>query len=227
MYAMTFTNPDVSQLAEVQHGVSTRQQLMGLGLTLSTIDAQLGAQRWKTWGSHVLIMHNFEPTRTQLMWAAVLDARYPVALASHTSLELHGFKPFAREASQVHLIIERGAKVTRHPMITVHESRRVKPEYHVEIAGLPCTDIARSAIDAAALATLAAFCMRAGRSSSPAAVVHRRGARARNAVRRPRTAQGSSTRSDPRHSRRVTGSERNRLDTPVQSISACRNLTDR
>jgi hypothetical protein len=150
MHVMSTTYPRLSDLAEAQRGVSTRQQLIGLGLTLSSINAQLAAQRWTTWGSHVVIMHNFEPTRAQLMWAAVLDAGYPAALASHTALELHGFRPFAEEASQVHLLIERGAKVTKHPMITIHESRRVKPEYHVEVAGLPCTEIAQSAIDAAA-----------------------------------------------------------------------------
>ena len=84
------------------------------------------------------------------MWAAVLDAGYPAALGSHTALELQGFKPFAREAEQLHLLIERGAKVTAHPMITVHESRRLKPEYHVAVGGLPCTPAPRSAIDAAA-----------------------------------------------------------------------------
>jgi hypothetical protein len=150
MYIMAFTHPRLSQLAEAQRGVLTRQQLIGLGVTLSSIDAQLSAQRWTKWGSHVVIMHNAEPTRAQLMWAAVLDAGHPAALASHTALELHGFKPFAKEASQIHLLIERGAKVTTHPMITVHESRRVKPEYHVQIQGLPCTEVARSAIDAAA-----------------------------------------------------------------------------
>ena len=35
-------------------------------------------------------------------------------------------------------------------MIVVHESRRLRPEYHVEVAGLPCTAAPRSAIDAAA-----------------------------------------------------------------------------
>lgn len=150
MYIMAFTHPRLSQLAETQRGVLTRQQLIGLGVTLSTIDAQLSAQRWTKWGSHVVVMHNFEPTRSQLMWAAVLDAGYPAALASHTALELHGFKPFAKEASQIHLLIERGAKVTTHPMITVHESRRVRPEYHGQVQGLPCTEVARSAIDAAA-----------------------------------------------------------------------------
>jgi hypothetical protein len=146
---MILTHPHLPELAEAQCGVTTRQQLIGLGVTLSTINSQLAAQRWTKWGSHVVILHNFEPTRAQLMWAAVLDAGYPAALASHTALELQGFKPFAREATEIHLLIERGAKVTTHPMITVHESRRVKPEYHVEVAGLPCTDIARSAIDAA------------------------------------------------------------------------------
>ena len=47
-------------------------------------------------------------------------------------------------------IIERGAKVTVHPMVVVHESRRLKPEHHVQVAGLPCTASPRSAIDAAA-----------------------------------------------------------------------------
>ena len=161
MYAITFKYPALSPLAEAQCGVATRQQLIGLGVTLSMIEAHVAAQRWTTWGSHVVIMHNFEPTRSQLMWAAVLDAGYPAALASHTALELHGFKAFAGEAKQVHLLIERGAKVpmqyrattgsqTTHPLITVHESRRVNPEFHVEMAGLRCTDIARSAIDAAA-----------------------------------------------------------------------------
>jgi hypothetical protein len=97
-----------------------------------------------------VITHNFEPSRQQLMWAAVLDAGYPAALASHTALELHEFKSFAREAEQLHLLIGRGAKVTTHPMIAVHESRRLKPEYHATVAGLPCTPSARSAIDAAA-----------------------------------------------------------------------------
>ena len=150
MYAICDDAPALGLLAIDQHGVAARTQLIDLGLNQHTIRAQLAARRWQSWGAHIVILHNFEPTRRQLMWAAVLDAGYPAALASHTALELHGFKPFAREAGQLHLLIERGAKVSAHPMIVVHESRRLKPEYHVEAAGLPCTDIARSTIDAAA-----------------------------------------------------------------------------
>ena len=84
------------------------------------------------------------------MWACVLDAGPAAALASHTALELAGFKPFADEADQIHLLIGRGMKVTPCPAVVVHESRRVDAIQHVTRAGLPCTSIERSAIDAAA-----------------------------------------------------------------------------
>ncbi len=121
------------------------------------ITAQLQAQRWQVWGAHAILLHNFEPTRRQLMWAAVLDAGWPAALASHSSLEVAGFKSFASEAEQIHLIVPRGAKVSEHPQITVHESRRVRPDFHVMDDGIPRTPTARSAIDAAAWQTWPRF----------------------------------------------------------------------
>ncbi len=84
------------------------------------------------------------------MWAAVLDAGPPAALASHTSLELAGFRSFATEADSIHLVVPRGARVRRHALITVHESRRIHPEHHIVDEGLPRTQTARSALDAAA-----------------------------------------------------------------------------
>lgn len=150
MYALPESSPTMRLLMTRQHGVATRSHLIDLGFNQHAIRAQIAARRWQPWGFHVVILHNFEPTRQQLMWAAVLDAGHPAALASHTALELHGFKPFAREAGQIHLLIERGAKVNVHSMVVVHESRRLKPEYHVQVAGLPCTAQPRSAIDAAA-----------------------------------------------------------------------------
>jgi hypothetical protein len=84
------------------------------------------------------------------MLIAVLDVGYPAALASHTALELAGFNSFANEADDIHIIIPRGARCYPFSGVRVHESRRVKSEFHVELAGLPCTDVARSAIDAAA-----------------------------------------------------------------------------
>lgn len=137
-------------LARRQQRVVTRQQLVALGLNQFEIRAQLQARRWTGWGAHVVLLHNADPTPRQQMWAAVLDAGEPSALASHTALALWGFRSFAVEASAVHLVVPRGAKVHRWPGLVVHESRRVQPDEHVVRQGLPCTPVARSALDAAA-----------------------------------------------------------------------------
>jgi len=84
------------------------------------------------------------------MWVAVLDAGWPVALGSHTALELAGFRSPAREAQAIHLIVPRGHKVTRLDGVRVHESRRLTSEQIVHTHGLPRTDSARSTLDAAA-----------------------------------------------------------------------------
>jgi 5-methylcytosine-specific restriction endonuclease McrA len=140
----------VAALARAQAGVVTRTQLTGAGLTRHEIRAQLEGCRWQTWGSHVVVLHNGELARRQLLWAVLLDAGPPAALGSHTALELAGFRSFAAEAATVHLLVERGAKVHRHPDVVVHESRRLRPEHHVRTAGLSRTATARSTLDAAA-----------------------------------------------------------------------------
>jgi hypothetical protein len=140
----------LARLAADQDGIVHRDQLRVFGLSPDFARHQIEARRWRAWGHHVVAMHNTVLTRNQLMWVAVLDAGYPSALASHTALELAGFQGFAAEAAQIHLLVPRGAKVAHLPDVVVHESRRVKPEWHVRDDGLPRTPVARSAIDAAA-----------------------------------------------------------------------------
>ena len=142
-------NSLVSRTA-LQGGVIRRDQSEQFGVTRAFARNQIRASRWTQWGDHVLLMQNSGPTRRQLMLIAVLDVGYPAALASHTSLELAGFDSFANEAEKIHLIIPHGARCHPFSGVQVHESRRVRPECHVEFDGLPCTDLARSAIDAAA-----------------------------------------------------------------------------
>lgn len=110
MHALREPSTSLRVLMTRQQGVATRSHLIDLGFNQHAIRAQIAARRWQPWGFHVVILHNFEPTRLQLMWAAVLDAGYPAALASHTALELHGFKPFAREAGQIHLYSSSAAR---------------------------------------------------------------------------------------------------------------------
>lgn len=139
-----------ARLARTQGGVALRSQLQGRGLTDDVVRAQVAAGRWQWWGHHVVVLHNAELSRRQLMWACVLDAGPGAALASHTALQLAGFRSFAQEAEQIHLVIGRGAKVHRVPDVVVHESRRLEADRHVRWSGLPCTPLERSAIDAAA-----------------------------------------------------------------------------
>ncbi len=71
-----------------------------------------------------------ERTASAQLWIAVLDAGWPAALGSHTALELAGFRSPAREAEVIHLIVQRGHKVTPMDGIRVHESRRLASGAH-------------------------------------------------------------------------------------------------
>ena len=150
MYAATDGMPELSRAACSQNGVIRRDQCLVIGLHRSYIRNQLDAQRWTAWGDKVLLLQNAQPSRRQLMWIAVLDASPVAALCSHTSLELAGFKSFAAEAKQIHLLVPRGAKVTRFPGVVVHESRRLGEERWTRGGGLVRTEVPRSVIDAAA-----------------------------------------------------------------------------
>jgi hypothetical protein len=150
MYPSLEAHPELQRLAVRQQGVLQRSQLDSLGLTRGFVAAQIAARRWMPVGHKVILLQNASPTREQLMHIAVLDAESLVALACHTGLELAGFSGFAKEAHEIHLVVPRGAKVTRLPVVRLHESRRLRPADIIERRGLPCTKVERSAIDAAA-----------------------------------------------------------------------------
>jgi hypothetical protein len=150
MYAATEPFPDLCALAMTQLGVVHRRQLRGCGVSRGYLNAQLDARRWTAVGDSVVLLHNAAPARAQLMWLAVLDARPPAALGSHTALELAGSEPFGAEAAQIHLIVSRGATPTPLPGVLVHESRRLREEDILMTGGPPRTGPARSAVDAGA-----------------------------------------------------------------------------
>ena len=128
MYAATESHPLMAERAALQLGVLSRRQLRELGLTSHFVAAQLDARRWTAAGDSVILLQNAPPTRSQLIWMAVLGARPTAALCSHTALELAGFRGFASEAGEVHLIVDRGARPTQLPGVRIHESRRLREE---------------------------------------------------------------------------------------------------
>jgi hypothetical protein len=141
---------DVEELLRAQAGVATLRQLTDCGMTMHAVQAQVDARRWQRFGSHCVVAHNWEPTRAQWMWIAVLDNPGPAALAGLTSLEIAGFRYFGTETKLIHVIVQRGANYHRFPDVKVHESRRFGREDVVVSHGFPHTAFPRSALNAAA-----------------------------------------------------------------------------
>ena len=143
------TSP-IGRLFSAQAGVATFRQLTGRGVSIHHVRAQVSAGRWRRFGEHCIVSHNFEPTRLQMMWIVSLDQPGLVAMAGLTALETAGFKFFGRELELIHFVVPRGAKSRSFPGTYRHESRRF---FEGDVDGaspLPRTGMPRSAIDAAA-----------------------------------------------------------------------------
>ena len=142
----------LTDLADRQFGVVTRQQLCAAGLSRHAIDAQLAARRWRALSAAVILMHNGPLTRQQERAAAVLAAEGPVALAARTAAETDGLVGW--ETDVIHIVVPRGAKVNEISEIPlkVHESRRFS-EADVISRFPPRVSIERAVIDAAVWST--------------------------------------------------------------------------
>jgi hypothetical protein len=150
MYSGTHRHPTLAALAARQFGVIRKDQLVGVGVSHKTASRNLALGRWTEWGNNVLLLSNAEPTREQLKRIALLDPLRPTALACHSALEQGGFRSFAQEAHEVHVLIERGGTYFALPGVVYHESRRFDDHDIVTIKGLNATRHPRSAIDAGA-----------------------------------------------------------------------------
>jgi hypothetical protein len=189
---------ELRRIALRQLGVVHRDQFRVLDVSRNYVASQISARRWTAVGQNVVLLQNAPPLRMQLMWLAVLDAGDDVALGSHTSLELAGFKGFSRECDEIHLIVQRGARATPLPGVHIHESRRLRADDIVHAQGLPRTETARSVLDAAAWQPWPRVRMSHGRCSRPTAPDDGRKARRRDAQSRSHSSQGVSTVGDRR-----------------------------
>ena len=137
---------DLVALLHRQSGVATLDHLAGCRMSVARVRAHVAARRWQRFGDRCVLTHNHVPTRSQLMWLAVLDYRTPAALAGVTALEVAGFRFFGREVEQVHVVVPRGTTYRLLPGVKVHESRRFGPRDIVETAGFPTTPLPRAAL---------------------------------------------------------------------------------
>lgn len=147
---MALLVPDpLAEVAASQHGVVSRTQLRGAGVTVSQEDAALAARRWQRHPPNAVVLHNGPLTRAQRCWVAVTNAGARAALCARTALELDGLDGWSRDPIEV--LVVRGTLVPSSPGVVVHESRRFDPYADVHPTRLPRrTRPARSAIDVAA-----------------------------------------------------------------------------
>ncbi|MFK3981989.1 hypothetical protein ACI2K4_16630 [Micromonospora sp. NPDC050397] len=143
------------ELIARQHGVLTRQQAYACGLSKAQVEARLRGARWRFLFGRVLATFTGPPSRTALLWAAVLRAGDGAMLSHETAAEVQGLAdrciapiqvtvPADRRVSpvagiRVHL---RGrAGVARHPS-------RLPPQTRVEETVLDLAERAHTPDDA-------------------------------------------------------------------------------
>jgi hypothetical protein len=139
----------LSRLAIDQSAVVRREQLLARGLSRHVLDGMLASARWRSRGQIVVVMHNGPLSHKQQMWAAVLNAPAPVAIAARTAAAEQGLVGW--EADCVEIVVPRGARVPSGlgVDVKVHESRRFSAADIHPGRAIPTVRIERAVIDAA------------------------------------------------------------------------------
>jgi hypothetical protein len=138
--------PELTVLAQAQHGVVSREQLRALGIGRFQVRDHVLARRWRVAGRTV-VLHRGPLTTHQRHWLAVLHVGQGAALASLTSAAIQGLQGWPTD--QVHVVIANGARVHPLPWMRVHVSRRFGPDdVHPTRTPAQCR-IERAVVDAA------------------------------------------------------------------------------
>jgi very-short-patch-repair endonuclease len=139
-------------LADRQHGLLTRAQLKELGLGASGIDARLNAGRLHSVHRGVFVLGRPDLPKHGRWMAAVLACGEDALLSHRSSTALHellsvGSGPIDVTVPNRSARSRRGIRV--HRPVSVHHSERV------EVEGIPCTSVARTLLDLAAVVPVA------------------------------------------------------------------------
>jgi very-short-patch-repair endonuclease len=139
----------ISELAEKQHAVFRLEQLEALGLSRGAVfkRASVGRLHRIRLGVYSLVPR---PLLTREgHWMAAVLACGPGAVLSHRdAAALHGMRPTSRTRIEV-TVPRRSSR--RHAGIQIHRSTTLTPADVTRENGIPCTTIARTALDLASV----------------------------------------------------------------------------
>jgi very-short-patch-repair endonuclease len=138
----------IVELAQSQHGLASRQQLIEIGLTRRAIERRLHHHTLRPVQRVVYVVGPLVSTWAREM-AAVLAFGPQAVLASWTALKLRDLPlPDVADVAVVHVILPLTSS-GRRPGVRVHRSGDLQPTEVQELHGMPATSPARSLLDVA------------------------------------------------------------------------------
>lgn len=137
----------IAEIAGRQHGVIARAQLVALGLSPRTIRYRIATGRLVRLHYGVLAVGHGAVSPNGRRLAAVLACGHGAALSHRSSAALWGFRPYGGRP-EVSVPAEACRSVVG---VTVHRSRNIAIEDATTVEGIPCTTVARTLLDLAAV----------------------------------------------------------------------------
>ena len=129
-----------------QHGLVSRSQALDAGMTRHRILHRVNTGRWRRAGRGVYQLSAVPITPQSRLLAACLGND---GLASHRSAAaLHGIDGFKPATPEVVVAFPQGRSI---PGVIVHRSTQMHLARRAEIDGVPCTGLARTVLDLAAV----------------------------------------------------------------------------
>lgn len=142
----------IAALADDQHGVVARRQLVALGVDRAAIDRRLAVGLLIPLHRGVYAVGHRRLTLEGRWLAAVLAAGPGAVLSHRDAAALHGIRK-APESKKVSVSTPSAAKST--PALRVHSRRRLADEDVATVQGIPTTSPARTLVDLAPMLTAA------------------------------------------------------------------------
>lgn len=135
------------ELAESQHGVVAREQLLDHGLTPKAIAHRIRTGRLHRLGKGVYAVGRPGVDRRGRWMAAVLSCGSAALLSHRSAAVLWGLADASLEA-EVEVVVPRTA-VRRRSGVRVHRRADLGPEHRREVTGIPLTDPISTLVDLA------------------------------------------------------------------------------
>jgi Transcriptional regulator, AbiEi antitoxin len=142
-----------NRLSSDQYGVIVRGQALAAGLTPRQIDRLLATGQWVSIERGLYLVSAVPASWQQRVLAACMSRRGRAVASYLTAAALHGL---CRPPGVPHITVPPAA-TARSSLAVVHRAI-LRPDDRMVVAGVPCTDPARTLLDCAAVVTGGVLC---------------------------------------------------------------------